>query len=379
MTCRILYGVDSLKVGGAEMLLLDHLDRAAERGLAAHVAYFTPGPLERELAARGVGSTRLSSAGLRDPRALARATALMRRWRPSVFHSHLTKSDLVGQLAAAITAVPRRIVTLHNAEPWRRSRALSSLYRTATSRAHGFIAVSQEVADYVAGTGGVTARRVRVIPNGVDLQRFNPNAIAPMDLSSFGVPSGAVTASIIGRLTAQKDHETFLCAAARLAAREPRVHFLVTGDGPLRAALKARAAELGLSDRLTFTGIVHDVPGLLAAVDIVVLSSRWEGLPMTMLEAMAMQRPVVATRVGGIPSVIEHERSGILVDAENPAALADGIGRLVANEKERRSFGRAAAAVVAQRHDGRSMMDQVFRVYGLSCDDLLEPLNSEAV
>jgi len=364
MAGRVLYVIDSLRIGGAETLLLDLLDGAAARGWSAQVAYFTPGPLEAEVAARGVTATRLSRAGLKDPRALTRAVALIRRWRPDVVHTHLVKSDLVGQSAAWLAGAPRRLLSLHNVDPWRRRRPMSWLWRAATAGAHGRIAVSERVADHVADCGGARRDRLTVIDNGVDLRRFDPDVAQPMDLGAFGVGPDDVAVAIVGRLTAQKDHANFLAAAARLAPTAPRATFLIVGEGELRGALEAQAAALGLGpDRLRFTGALRDMPALLAAVDVIAFSSAWEGLPMALLEAMAMRRAVVSTAVGGVPGVLRDGVEGLLVPAGDAAALSAALGRVVADPALRARMGAAGRAAVEARFSGAAMQNRLFALY----------------
>lgn len=364
MPRTILYIIDGLGIGGAETLLLDLLDAAAARGWRAHVAYFTPGPLQAEVAARGVAATRLSRSGLRDPLALLRAVRLIRRLRPDVVHTHLVKSDLIGQLAGALAGAPRRVLSLHNVNPWRRWRAVSWLWRLLTAGAHVRIAVTEGVADYVAATGGAARDALTVIDNGVDTRRFDPAAATPLDRAAWGFGPEDVVIAVVGRLTAQKDHATFLAAAAALAPRAARARFLIVGEGELRAALEEKAAALGLGpDRLRFAGALRDMPGLFAAVDVIAFSSVWEGLPMAMLEAMAMGRPVAATAVGGVPNVLSDSVEGLLVPPSAPEALADALERLVADPALRARLGAAGRAHVEARLSGAAMMNRLFAAY----------------
>lgn len=359
---RILYVIDGFGVGGAEMLLLDLLDEARRRGFVTHVAYFSPGPLADDVARRADGVTRLSRHRLRDPRALWRAVRLMRAFRPDVVHTHLTKSDLVGQLAARIVGVPRRIMTFHNTDAWRRRRLPTLIYKLLTAGATRRIAVSAEVARHIAQTGTAPANAIEVIANGVDTDRFDPARQTP--LAQLAAPVGAVRVAIIGRLTAQKDHENFLAAAARLAQSQPAVHFYIIGEGELRAALEDRARALALlPDRLTFTGILRDMPAVLAASDVVVLSSAWEGLPIILLEAMAMARAIVATAVGEIPTLLEAG-AGIVVPPGDPEALAAAIRQLVDDPGLRARLGSAARDRVVKDYSNRTMLARTFALYG---------------
>lgn len=361
---RILYVIDGLNIGGAEMLLIGLVDAALARGAEVHVAYFTPGPLAAELAARGIATTRLSAHGARDPRALWRAYALMRRWRPDVVHTHLVKSDFFAQPAAWAAGVPLRLVTLHNTDPWLRRRPLNLAYRLATAGAHAHVAVSGVVGDYAVAAGGISAARLRVIDNGVDLARFDPASAAPLDLESFGVAGECPLVGVIGRLAPQKDHANFVAAAALLAERAPSARFVIVGEGELRGAIEADVRARGLGPgRVVLTGAIRDMPALLARLDVVVFSSAWEGLPMVLIEAMAMGRAVVATAVGAIPSVIEEGRDGLLVPPGDPEALAGAIARLAGDPALRADLGRAARAKAEARFGARAMIENLFDLY----------------
>ncbi|WP_353471273.1 glycosyltransferase [Salipiger sp. H15] len=363
MSKRILYVIDSLKIGGAEMLLLGLLDAVLERGGAAHVAYFTPGPLAARVAERGVGMTRLSKKGLRDPRALGRCLRLIRDWQPDILHSHLVKSDLVGQMAARLSSVPR-IITLHNTDPWREKKAMSLMYRAATAGADACIGVSARVSDHVARTGGFRADGIETIVNGIDLDHFDPARTEPLDLAPYGVRPGAKVVAVVGSLTPQKDHETFLRSAATLSQRMPGTVFLVVGEGPLAAQIEAQARGLGLGpERLILTGAITRMRELLAALDVLVISSAWEGLPMVLLEGMAMQRAICSTAVGGIPDVLEDGVSGRLVPARDPEALAQGVAALLADPGTAARLGTAARDTVAARFSADVMRERIFALY----------------
>ncbi|WP_037306753.1 glycosyltransferase [Ruegeria halocynthiae] len=363
MSIRLLYIIDSLRIGGAETLLLDLLDAAQKRGDQVKVAYFTPGPLEAEVARRGVEAVRLSQHGLRDPRALLRALRLTRDWDPHIVHTHLIKSDLVGQLAARLLS-RRRVITLHNTDPWRKKRVLSGIYRTLTSGADACLAVTENVADHVAHYGGYDRDQIEVVQNGVDLDRFAAGQAQPMDLTQFGVPENAVVLAKIGRVTAQKDHENFLQAISLLRDRNLNLHVLIVGDGELSGVVQERARSLGLGDdQLTFTGNLRDMPALLAAIDIFVLASKWEGLPMALLEAMASEVPVVSTAVGGIPDLINDGVNGMLVAPSDPSALAGALEHMIADADARRLLGEVGRGTVESRFSGAAMMDRLWSIY----------------
>jgi glycosyltransferase involved in cell wall biosynthesis len=201
------------------------------------------------------------------------------------------------------------------------------------------------------------------IVNGIDLGHFDPSR-EPLDLARFGVPADALVVAVIGSLTEQKDHENFVEAAATLAARDPRVCFLIVGAGPLRDGIAASIDALGdLQKRIILTGEISQMPQLLAAIDVLAISSRWEGLPMVLLEGMAMRRGIVATAVGGIPDVVEDGVNGRLVTAADPQALAKAIADLLNDETARARLGKAARETIARSFDSTPMRRRVCEVY----------------
>lgn len=368
MSRRILYIIDSLKIGGAEMLLLGLLDAVKARGDTAHVAYFTPGPLEAEVTKRGVPLTRLSRKGLKDPRAFWRTYKLMRDWKPDIVHTHLVKSDLAGQIAARLRGLPR-LMTLHNTDPWRVKPMMSAAYRAATAGADACIAVSDRVADHVGKTKGYPRDKITTIVNGIDLDHFTPTQ-PPLDLSPYGVPDDAFVVSVIGSLTPQKDHDNFVKAAAILAAQDPRPYFLIVGDGPLRDEIAAKIDKLGdIGKRIILTGPITQMAELLAATDLQVISSGWEGLPMTLLEGMAMERPVASTAVGGIPDCVTDGQTGVLVPATDAAALAAAMADLLGDPAKCKRLGKAARQTIVKTYGSGAMQHRLFEIY----DALVSP------
>lgn len=361
---RILHVIDSLKVGGAEVVLIDMLRTHRRQGHQIDVAYFTPGPFHQELSELDIPTHRLSSVGIADPRAAIRLLGLIRRLRPHVVHTHLAKSDLVGQPVAALARVPLRITSTHNTDPWRRKSALARINRLAASRCRRVIAVSQEVHDYLVSTRSYPAEKIVTIEYGIDLERFDPQRQRPMDrLARWGIGPEHPTIGIVGRLEPQKAHEILLDAMARVTSEMPEVRLLVIGEGPLRPALEARRIRLGLDGRVIFAGLVRDIPAALAALDFVTFSSLWEGLPVALLEAMAMEKPVVATAVGGVPGVIHDGVSGVLVPSGDPDALARGLLRVLRNPTLARSMGKQARDIVRRDHSAERMHQRILALY----------------
>jgi glycosyltransferase involved in cell wall biosynthesis len=361
---KILHVIDSLKFGGAETLLLSIVRAHQRQGHALSVAYFTPGPLADDLQGLGAPLYRVSRRGIKDPLALPRLTRLIRQIKPDVVHTHLFKSDLTGQLAAALNRTPARVSTLHNINPWRQKRLYSAVMRRVVSPCHRMIAVSEEVRDYTLKWSRYPPEKMVVIENGVDLDRFDPASVTALDKTAlWGIPLDAPTIGAIGRLQPIKGHTFLLQAAARVVQEAPQARFVLIGDGPLRAELEAERDRLGLQQHIVFAGLVRDIPGVLKALDIVALSSLWEGLPVALLEAMAMRKPVVATSVGGVPGVLTDGVNGLLVPAQNRDALAESMLRLLRDAPLATRLGEAARAAVEQRYSAEIMHRRILEVY----------------
>jgi glycosyltransferase involved in cell wall biosynthesis len=222
-------------------------------------------------------------------------------------------------------------------------------------------AVSDRVAESAVALG-VPRERITVIPNGVDVGRFTgPVGASPEPLERL--PRPRVVVGSVGCLAPRKDYGVLIEALAHVRARHPEVVGVVVGDGPQRRALEARARELGLNGHLLFAGERDDVDLWLRHFDIFALSSREEGIPNAVLEAMAAGRPVVATAVGGTPEIVEDGRTGILVPARDPAAFARALDDLVARPEEARRLGDAAALATRESFGIESMVRRHERFY----------------
>jgi len=361
---HVLQMIDGLNVGGAEMLLRELAPGLQRRGYRVSVAYSTPGPLAADLQAQGLPLTRLPRLARVDPLLLGRMVRLMRQDPPPILHTHLFKSDFHGRPAARLAGVPVVISTLHNSDPWARKPILGALYAANARLADRLIAVSNEVRAYYLEHTHIGPEQVITVDNGVDTRRFAGQEAAGQQVrSALGLASRAVVFGAIGRMKPQKDHASFLQAAAMIYRQLPQARFLLIGDGPLRGELEAQARQLGLGEAVIFTGLRSDIPALLAAMDVLVFSSRWEGLPVTLLEGMAAARPVVATAVDGIRTVSIPGETALLVPPDDPQALAQACLRLGSDLHLARRMGQAGRARVIEHYSIDAMIDRVAQVY----------------
>ena len=313
---RVLYVVGNFVAGGAERHLLELWSRLDRAGFDVAIACFRrEGQFLDEVLALGwpvhdlaVGRRLASVSGLFG---LLRLCRLILDFRPHVVHGYLFGPNLYAALAGRLTGVPAVVIAKRNVDAFETPRQVA-VQRLSHRLANHVTAVSHAVAETAVALGAAR-ERVTVIPNGVDLSRFAaPPARSRTDANGNGVVVGTV-----GCLAPRKDHATLLEALALLAGRGCHFRAVLVGEGPERPGLEARARDLGLEGRVGFLGERNDVERLLPGMDVFVLSSREEGIPNALLEAMAAGRPSVATDVGGTSEVMtggehtkHHQSSG---------------------------------------------------------------------
>lgn len=361
---HVMQIIDSMSLGGAEVLLRDltHVLLSSEHRVS--VCYNTDGPIAKEIEAMGVPITRLPRFGRVDLFLLWRIFRKIRQLKPDLVHTHLFKSDFHGLLAARLAGTPVVISTLHNCPNWAKNPILGNIYGANARLADRIIAVSDEVRDYAIHYSHIDPNKITTIANGIPLARFEHNRSAgALIRQEFNVPSGSPVIGIIARLTEQKDHDNFLHAAQIILQAVPETYFLIVGDGPLGESLKALAVTLGIRNSIIFCGTRQDIPSMMSAIDILVFSSRWEGLPVALLEGMASSLPVVATKVGGIPGVIQNGITGFLVPPADPDALAYYCNVLIKDATLRERLGKAGCAHVQANYSMDSMTNKIISLY----------------
>jgi glycosyltransferase involved in cell wall biosynthesis len=346
--------ITRLELGGAQRVALhtaSNLDREVfEAGLA-----WGPGDVldDEARALDDVEQFEISDlvrpvAPIKDLRALASLRRTIRRFRPHVVHTHSSKAGVLGRLAARLERVPSVVHTVHGfgftpLQSPVKQKVFFSAEKIAARWTDHFVAVSRVNRDRGVELGLWKPDQVSVIRAGVDLDRFRIPGDGRETRRQLGVPDGVSVVTQIGNFTPQKAPLDFIEAAARIVERFPEVCFVMVGDGPLRGEAQTRAAELGIADRVIFCGWWNDVPGLLAATSVSVLSSHHEGLPCSVVESLAAGVPVVATAVDGTPEVIRPGVNGELVAPGDPGGLAAAVLAILDDDERRRSMAAAAA------------------------------------
>ena len=363
MSGKALLLSTSLGMGGADRQVL-HLTRALlSHGYDVRLVSMTPlAEMGLQAATDGLPVSSLNmQRGRADWASFQRFINLLQDWKPQLLTSFMYHANLLGRLAGKVAGVPLIVTSIRSERNGGRGR--DWLIRLTNWMDHCCTTNSQEVADSLLARRLVTPGKLRVIPNGVDVTAFlTPPAVGSGVRKEVGLSEGEFLWLAIGRLLPQKDYPNLLQAFKLLAPAPARL--AIAGRGPLLNLLQQQVTQLGLEENVTFMGVRQDVPALLAAADGFVLSSAWEGMPNVVMEALAAGTPVVATRVGGVPELVEPGRSGFLAPPENPVALADSMRQLMSLPGwQREAMGLHGRQHVAARYGMGAMAERWIHLY----------------
>jgi len=348
---RVAHVSFGLDVGGQEKLLVEFA-RQADPGRfdLRFISIGSRGVLAGEIEALGWPVTALGIPSGLHPSLIVRLARSFRRWRPDVVHTHDQRALFYAGPAAWLTRVPMIVHTRHGRDVGATPRQ-TIILQYLSRLVDRFVCVSEEVAE-LSREQGIAGLGLRTILNGIDTSRFG-----------FGGPDPAGPVVTVARLSPEKDVANLVRATAMAAEWVPELRVEVAGGGPCLEDLRQLAADLGVGDRIAFLGEVRDVRSVLAHAQMFVLPSRSEGIPLTALEAMACGLPVVATRVGGLPEVVEDGVTGLLVPPADPAALAQAILDIGRDPERGLRMGQAGRERVEQHFEIRRMVADYESLY----------------
>jgi glycosyltransferase involved in cell wall biosynthesis len=354
----VVHVVRALEIGGLERIVCELA--LGSRSVASEVVCLMhAGVLGESLAAQGIPVHVVGMHGSKL-RALARLCACLRARRPAILHCHNLYAHLYGALAGRICGVPHVMLTRHGTfvpQP----RLSWSLSRWLLKRTH-IVAVSEDIQRIMKPFSGRRGSLCH-IANGISLEPFSRlpsrrEARQALDWSESGPVIGTVA-----RLSEGKGHEDLLHAFELIGKACPGARLVIVGDGPTRALVEKQIADRGLRGTVEMLGERRDVPAILAALDLFALASCDEGLPVTILEAMAAGLPVVTTNVGGIPQAVVEGETGLLVPPRSPAALAEAAVRVLKDTDLARRLGLAGRKRILEQFDSRLMVSRYESLY----------------
>jgi glycosyltransferase involved in cell wall biosynthesis len=361
---NLMIVITSLELGGAERLVFDQLRLGRRRWDARVICLDSLGPLAERLMTLGIPASLLHLSCRWDVRAVPRLRALFRRWRPDVVHLHIPRAGVLGRLAS-VGLSHKVIYTEHNV--WECSPLPTRWLNALTYHLNDcVIAVSEAVADSVHSgpfQGGPKGLPV-VVPNGVDVQALRDGALLRDEArQQLGLGAEEIVVGNVANLFLRKGQSYLLEAAHRLREMVPLVRFVLIGSGDQEESLRGQAEKLGVADLVRFVGRLPDAYRMLPAFDIFCLPSIYEGMPVALLEAMALSLPVVATNVGGVPEIVREGMTGLLVPPANSTALADALLQLLEDENRRQVMGEAAFRTVLEKYSIDKVVDAYDHLY----------------
>jgi len=355
---RIAYITATLDTGGAETQLV-RLILGLDRGRfePALCCLTRTGEIAGELEARGIPVHLIGKRGKVDVRALWRLVGLLKRLRPHIVHTQLFTANSYGRAAGILAGVPHLIASELSVDPWKGAwhRAIDRLLAVRSDA----VVANAEAVRAACVARGIPARKIRVIRNGIEVSRYS-TACDREYRRELGIPSRSPVVGFVGRLVPEKGVED-LISAARLVRNEiPRAIFLIGGEGPDRERLERLAAG---EPNIRFLGRVGEIERFYAALDVFVLPSLWEGLPLVVLEAMASATPVVATDVGGTAEAVRNGECGFIVPARSWRPLAEAIVKLLRSSTLRKEMGTRGREVVSREYECARMVEEFSRLY----------------
>lgn len=357
----ILQIIGGGETGGSKSQLLALIGRLQEN-YRVKLVCLLEGPVAQEARKLGYDVQVFPMKAIFDLRAIFWLKAFITREAIDLVHTHGVRANFCGRLAAR-WAGKAIVTTVHSSTKHDYVDSVKRYFYTTfdnltLAMAHRLIAVSGALAQELHQRGAAQDK-VIIIPNGIELALFDSiYRQAEQPLAGTDAIVGTV-----GRLVGVKDQKTFLAAAAIVLEACPKTKFYLVGDGPLREALELQAKELNLTEHVVFTGYRRDIPELMAKLDIFVLSSLMEGLPITLLEAMALGRPVVVTQVGGMPEVVKDGQTGYLVPTEAPLLMAEAILKILTNPGLGAAMGESGRREAEENYTFEHMADRYSQQY----------------
>lgn len=358
MSPRIMHVMWSFDIGGAETLVAAFLRRLKGSGFEPALCVLAEdGPLRTEMESLDIPVFRIKRTSV--PANLCKVLQAFRRFKPDLIHAHNVGPETYGCLAGRLLRVP--VLSTRHGRPDRKKSLRNTLTNRATQR---FVAVSEDVRQLLMERIGIPDGKTCTIINGIDADRFQ-RPLCRHIRDELEIPADGFIFGSVGRLEPVKAPSKMLEALQILLHQNVNAYLVLAGDGRCRPELEEQIQRLKLGDHVRLLGARRDIPEVLSVFDVFLMSSISEGIPISLLEAMAAGRPAVCTRVGGIPEVIEHSVDGILVDPNCPHALADGMKSLMLDHELRKRLSGAARETVQRRFSLDAMVDAYCQQYDM--------------
>lgn len=371
---NVLHIITNLPIGGAQdntLLTVELLDRAKY-----NVALMCAPEGEWVERAKSLKNTEIIFVKqltrpirpVRDLRALYQVYRILRGRRFDIVHTHSSKPGVVGRIAARMTGVPVVVHTIHGfpfhdfMNPLLR-RLFIVIERFLVRFCDKLITVSNLNLEKAVSLKFAAREKFRNIYSGIDFKKFDIESNGAAKKAEIGIMNGERIVGMVGRLSEQKAPLDFVGAIPAILKSYPDVQFVLVGDGELKKKTLSYCRSLGVDNKVRILGFREDIPELLPLFDVYVLTSHWEGLGRALTEAMYTGRPVVATNVEGVPELVEHGKTGVLVEAQDIKAIADGIIALLTDRKTALTMGEAASQKIGKLFQAETMVHRIEELY----------------
>lgn len=359
---NILHMIETSEPGGAETVLANianHLDKKRFRSL---VCVLEEGWLTKYLKKLDLPYIIIENKRSYDPLFLWRIIRLIGREQIDILHAHEFMMTVYGSLAGRIRSVPM-IGTIHGKLYYPDKARRVRMLKMAVSLCSRMIAVSEELRRFLTELFGSESDKLTTLYNGIDLEKYSSGESKAISREALSIPIDVPIVGTVSSLFRVKGLSFLLESVTQLATRYPGFLLLITGVGDQEEILKSQAESLGISESVRFLGFRDDVPRILNAMDVYVCSSLSEGHSLSILEAMACSKPIVATNVGGNPELIVNDQNGLLVDSGEPSALTTAISKLLDEPTLREAFGAASRSIVEERFSLETMISNYQKLY----------------
>lgn len=366
----VVHIIYRLSIGGLETVLTDFINNCDENRFKNIIICLTDSTDFKKRLIQEIPIYELHKKDGKDLNIFFILLRMLRRIKPAIVHTY-NIGTLEYQLAALLAGVKGRVHAEHGrdfSDPdgtnWKYNLLRKLFKRIVTN----WITVSHDLQNWLSSVLGISSKKIHLIYNGVDTKRFSPENIPPPDLTDF-INSNTRSTTVIGtvgRLDPVKNHALLIESFNQIIQQygeKNEIRLIIIGDGPLLSPLKQLAIEKKLSELIWFPGARNDIPSLLAAFDLFVLPSIAEGTPMTILEAMATELPVVATDVGGLAEIVSQGRTGTLVPSNNVQALSQAIELYITNNKLGNEHGKQGRESIVNNFSIEKMTQQYCSLY----------------
>ena len=362
-------------LSGVQRVCLDELQRLDPSLYDRYLICREPGLLTAEAERSGikclyVPALQRSISLKNDMAAFIALFRLFRKYNFDIVHTHSSKTGVLGRIAAFISGTKLIVHTVHGFSfPAARSKFEYFIFflmeKLGSLCGDRLICLHTSDRDIAVNKLGVSPDKIVILPNGIDLHKFHPSSLQEREeiRAELSIPAASIVVGMTGRLWPQKNPGLLLDSAIRLLHKNADLVFVFIGDGELLAELKSKSEASGFSSRILFLGWRQDTDRLLHALDVFVLPSLWEGMPLAILEAQSSGLPCVVSDIQGNNSLVKHGTDGFLFSLSAPQSIDHFLSRLIAEPELRQQFGIASRAKVEANHDLSSRSDKIMRLY----------------